>query len=251
MLIQPTIDKLHSLRLTGMLKALQQQMNDPDINSLSFDDRFGLMVDTEMTERDNRKLNSRLKAAKLKEQACIENVDLRHSRGLDKTTFKQLSLGLWINQHRNLFIDGPTGIGKTYLLCSLLHSACRNGFTALYTKTQRLLQDLAIARADGSYNKLITRLAKTNLLALDDFGLVPITDDSSRDLLEVIDDRCKSGSTIISSQLPWEHWHQTITNPTIADAIIDRVIHNAYKIKLNGKTKRKDILSDTEFDTTV
>jgi len=250
MLIQPTIEKLYSLRLKGMIKAIDQQMKDPEIGALSFDDRFGLIVDTEVTERENSRLNNRLKAAKLKQQACIENIDLRHSRGLDKTTIKQLALPQWVKEHRNVLILGPTGVGKTYLTCSLIHSACRNGFSALYSRTQRLLQDLAVARADGSYKKILARLAKTELLAFDDFGLVSLTDDTSRDLLEIIDDRCQSGSTIIVSQLPISHWHETITNSTLADAILDRLVHNAYKLNLKGDSYRKQNQPDTISDTT-
>lgn len=245
MLIQPTIDKLNSLRLTGMVKAIRQQVNDPDIGTLSFDDRLGLIVDTEMTERENRRLHSRLKAAKSKEEACIENIDPRHSRGLDKSTLKQLSSPDWINHHRNVLIVGPTGVGKTYLTCSLINSACRHGFRALYSRTQRMLQNLAIARADGSYQKILSKLSKIDLLVLDDFGLAALTDDTSRDLLEVIDDRCKSSSTIIASQLPIDHWHQTITNSTIADAILDRLVHNSYKINLKGESLRKQNTPDT------
>ena len=250
MLIQPTIDKLCSLRLSGMVKAVQQQINDPDISSLSFDDRLGLIVDTEMTERENRRLNTRLKAAKLKEQACMENIDPRQARGLDKSTLKQLSLPQWIKDHRNVLIVGPTGVGKTYLTCSLINSACRNGFRALYSRTQRMLQNLAIARADGSYQKLLARLAKIELLVLDDFGLAALADDTSRDLLEIIDDRCKSASTVIASQLPIDHWHQTITNSTIADAILDRLVHNSYKLNLKGDSLRKQIPPDTISGTT-
>jgi DNA replication protein DnaC len=251
MLLQPTINKLQSLRLSGMVKAIQQQINDPEIGSLSFDDRLGLIVDTEVTERENRRLNSRLTAAKLKEQACMENIDPRHSRGLDKSTLKQLSLPDWIKHHRNVLIVGPTGVGKTYLACSLINSACRNGFRALYSRTQRMLQNLAIARADGSYQKLLSKFAKIELLVLDDFGLAALADDTSRDLLEIIDDRCKSASTVIASQLPIDHWHQTISNSTIADAILDRLIHNSYKLNLKGDSLRKQNSLDTISDTTV
>lgn len=245
MLMQPTIDKLHSLRLHGMTKAVQQQINDPDIGSLSFDDRLGLIVDTEVTERESRRLHSRLKSARLKEQACMENIDTRQSRGLDKSTLKQLALPLWIKEHRNVLIVGPTGVGKTYLTCSLINSACRNGFSALYLRTNRMLQDFAVARADGSYQKRLAKFAKIQLLVLDDFGLAALADDASRDLLEIIDDRCKSASTIIASQLPIAHWHQTITNSTIADAILDRLIHSSYILNLKGDSYRKQNQRDT------
>lgn len=249
MLIHPTIEKLHALRLAGMAKALQQQLKDPDAKVLSFEDRLGLLVDAEETERDSRRLKQRLKASKMKEPACVENVDVRTPRGLDKALVKQLSTSQWVADHRNVLIVGPTGVGKTYLACSLIHSACRHGFRALYSRSQRLFQDLAIARADGSYRRLLKRLAKTDLLILDDFGLAALPDETSRDLLEVIDDRAGSASTIITSQLPIDHWHQTITNPTIADAILDRVVHNSYKLNLKGESLRKRAASDTNMDT--
>jgi DNA replication protein DnaC len=249
MLIHPTIEKLHALRLSGMAKALQQQLTDPDVKALSFEDRFGLLVDAEDTERGSRRLRERLKASKMKEQACAENVDVRHLRGLDKALVKQLAAAQWIVEHRNVLIVGPTGVGKTYLACSLIHSACRHGFRALYARTQRLLQDLTIARADGSYRRLLNRLAKLDLLVLDDFGLAALPDETSRDLLEVIDDRSGTGSTIITSQLPIDHWHQTIANPTIADAILDRVVHNSYKLNLKGESLRKRTTPDTNTGT--
>lgn len=249
MLIHPTIEKLHALRLAGMAKALQQQLTDPDVKTLSFEDRFGMLVDAEDTERGSRKLKERLKASKMKEQACVENVDVRHPRGLDKALVKQLAAAQWIVEHRNVLIVGPTGVGKTYLACSLIHSACRHGFRALYVRTQRLLQDLTIARADGSYRRLLNRLAKIDLLVLDDFGLAALPDETSRDLLEVIDDRSGTGSTIITSQLPVDHWHQTIANPTIADAILDRVVHNSYKLNLKGESLRKRTTPDTHTST--
>jgi DNA replication protein DnaC len=246
-LIHPTIEKLHALRLTGMAKALQQQLSDPDIMALSFEDRLGLIVDAEETERESRKFRGRLKAARMKESACAENVDLRHPRGLDRALLKQLGTAQWISEHRNVLIVGPTGVGKTYLACSLIHSACRRGFRALYSRSPRLFQDLSIARADGSYRRLLKRLSRFDLLVLDDFGLVLLPDDTSRDLLELVDDRAGAASTIITSQLPVDHWHETISNPTIADAILDRVVHNSYRLILKGESLRKL----TAFDTTA
>jgi len=230
-----------------MAKALQQQLSDPDIKSLSFEDRLGLLVDAEETERESRKFKGRLKAARMKESACAENVDLRHPRGLDKALLKQLAAAQWIGEHRNVLIVGPTGVGKTYLACSLIHSACRRGFRALYSRSPRLFQDLSIARADGSYRSLLKRLSRFDLLVLDDFGLVLLPEDTSRDLLELVDDRTGTASTIITSQLPVDHWHETISNPTIADAILDRVVHNSYRLILKGESLRKL----TAFDTTA
>jgi len=238
MLMQPTIEKLHLLRLSGMAKALEQQLKDPDIHTLSFEDRLGLLIDTEATERESKRITSRLKAAKPKQQACIEDIKTNPSGGVDKSMLKQLALCHWLRDHRNILISGPTGIGKTYLACSLINGACRTGYRALYYRTQRLFHNAALARSDGTYIKLLTKLARIDLLVIDDFGHAVVTDDMSRDLLEIIDDR-DAKSTVIASQLPIDQWHHTFTNATIADAILDRVIHSAYKFELAGETRRK------------
>lgn len=238
MLIQQTIEKLYQLRLKGMAKALEQQLRDPEIHALAFDDRLGLLVDTEATERESKQLASRLKAAKAKQQACIEDVKTNPTCGVTKSTLKHLSTGHWIRDHRNVLISGPTGIGKTYLACSLINTACRTGYKALYYRAQRLFHNMSVARADGSYIKLLQNLAKIDVLVIDDFGHALITDEISRDILEIIDDR-DVRSTVIASQLPIDQWHQTFTNPTLADAILDRLIHNAHKFNLDGPTRRK------------
>lgn len=238
MLVQPTIEKLHTLRLLGMVKALEQQLKDPDIHTLSFEDRLGLLIDTEATERESKRIASRLKAAKPKQQACIEDIKTNPACGVDKSMLRQLALCHWIRDHRNVLISGPTGIGKTYLACSLIHSACRSGYRALYYRAQRLFHNCAVARSDGSYIKLLTKLARIDLLVIDDFGHASVTDEISRDLLEIIDDR-DVRSTVIASQLPIDQWHHTFTNATIADAILDRIVHNAYKFDLDGETRRK------------
>ncbi len=248
MLLQPTIEKLRILRLTGMVKALEQQLRDPDINSLSFEDRLGMMIDSEATERESKQCASRLRAAKPKLQACIEDVKLKATKGIDKSMLKELSLCRWIKDHRNIQLCGPTGIGKTYLACSLINSACRAGYKALYYRAQRLFHNVAVARADGTYTKLLTNLSKVNLLVIDDFGHASVNDEMSRDLLEIIDDRDHS-STLIASQLPLDHWHQTFTNATIADAILDRLVHNAYKLSLDGPSKRKPDAQDCSEDS--
>ncbi len=248
MLIQPTLDKLQKLHLSGMARALEQQQIDPNIHSLSFEDRIGLIVDAEEASRATKKLKNRLQSAKPRTQACLENLARVSARGLDKGTLAVLATSVWIEQGRNILISGPTGVGKTYLNCALITSACRNGHSALYTRSQRLLQDLAVARADGSYRRLLTKLARVEVLVIDDFGLFCMPDDNSRDLLEVIDDRSPAKPTIISSQLPLENWHQTISNPTIADAILDRVVHNSYKLILKGGSIRKRTISDTEVE---
>ena len=177
MLTHPTLTKLHDLRLPGMSRAFSQQLQTPEVANMAFDDRFGLIVDQELTERDSKRMNTRLRHAKLRDQACMENIDFLKPRGLDKSTFAFLATAKWINEHRNVLITGPTGVGKTYLACALAHKACQSGFKTLYARAPRLLHDVAIARADGSYNKLLARLAKLDLLVIDDFALVALADD--------------------------------------------------------------------------
>jgi DNA replication protein DnaC len=240
MLKHPTLDKLHALRLTGMARAYEQQLNMPDIDTLSTDERLGLMTDCEITERDNRRLTSRLRRAKLRHTAIVEDIDYRHPRGLDKSLMKKLILSDWIQQHHNILITGPTGIGKSWLACALAHKACRDGFTALYARTSRFFRDLVIAKGDGRYPKLMTALAKTDLLVLDDFGTSALKDEHRRDLLEILDDRYALKSTLITSQFPVDNWHDLIGDPTLADAILDRLVHNAYNIPLKGESMRKN-----------
>jgi len=239
MLNHPTIDALKSLRLSGMAKSFEEQLKLPDVHKLTFEERLALMVDREVTERDSRLLAARLKAAKLQQQASIEDLDYRQQRGLDKGTVKTLSSCQWIKNHHNVIITGPTGIGKSYLACALGHKACQHLFVTTYVRTPRLFHHLAVARADGTYNRLLGKFARTDLLIVDDFALVPVPEEQSRDLLEVIDDRCNHLSTILVSQLPVEKWHGMIANPTIADSFLDRVVHNSYRIKLQGDSMRK------------
>lgn len=239
MLIHPTLDQLRTLRLTGMLKALEEQMQMPDIDSLSFEQRLGLMADREITERQNRHLKTRLRKASLRQSASVEDIDYLHPRGLDKALVAKLQSCDWIKEHHNLIITGPTGTGKTFLACALAHKACREGLSALYVRIPRLLQDLFISKGDGRYGKLLKSISKTDLLLLDDWGMSKITSEQSRDLLEIIDDRHALRSTLITSQFPVDHWHELIEDPTLADAILDRIIHNAYKINLKGDSMRK------------
>lgn len=251
MLTHPTYEKLQTLKLSGMLKGFEEQQNSTEIESLSFEERLGLLLDREMTERQTKRLRTRLKKAKLRHQAAVEDIDYRHPRGLDKSLMLSLSSCEWIKEHHNLIITGPTGIGKTWLACALAQKACREGYSALYTRLPRLLQDLGIARGDGRYLKVMTDLAKTDLLILDDWGLNPLKNEQKRDLLEVLEDRHGRRSTLVTSQLPVESWHEYLEDPTLADAILDRLIHNAHRIPLRGESMRKknsSLTSTTESE---
>jgi len=239
MLHHPTLDKLQQLRLTGMHQALLDQDRTPEIDQLSFEERLGLLVDRELTQRDDRRLQTRLRQAKLKHRACIEDIDYRHPRGLDKALIQQLANGRWIHEGLNVILQGPTGVGKTWIACALAHSACRHGYSALYLRLPRLLEDLALAHGDGRFPKLMRSFARTDLIVLDDWGLAPMTAPQRRDLLELLDDRHPGRSTLVTSQLPVEHWHDAIGDPTLADAILDRLVHNAYRITLKGESMRK------------
>lgn len=239
MLQHPTLEKLTSLKFTGMVKALTEQMTLPDIEQLSFEERLGLLVDRELTERHDRRLQTRLRNARLKQQACIEDIDYRHRRGLDKSLLTRLSSCQWLKEKLNILLTGPTGVGKTWLACALAQKACREGYTVLYLRLPRLLQELPIAKGDGSYPKRMATLAKTDVLVLDDWGLSKLIPEQQRDLLEILEDRHGTRSTLVTSQLPVDKWHDIIGDPTLADAILDRLIHNAYKINLKGESMRK------------
>ena len=239
MLHHPTLDKLQQLRLSGMFKALTEQMNMPDSETLSFEERLGLLADREMTEREDRRLNTRLRQAKLKHNACVEDIDYRAPRGLDKALILSLAACRWVHEGLNLIINGPTGVGKTWLACALAHKACREGYTALYLRLPRLFEDLSLAHGDGRFTKLMAAFAKTDLLVLDDWGLAKLTAEQRRDLLELLDDRHGHRSTLVTSQIPVDHWHEIIGEPTLADAILDRLVHNAYRINLKGESLRK------------
>lgn len=243
MLTHPTLEKLEQLRLQGMLKALQDQAQTPEIESLGFEERLGLMIDREMTERDNRRLKTRLRKAKLRQEAAIEDINYRHPRGLEKAIVLRLASCQWIADHRNLLITGSTGVGKSYLACAFAHKACREGYSAIYMRLPRLGRELSLAKADGSYGKLLAQWAKTDLVVIDDWGIAPLSDEHRRDLLEILDDRYDRRATLVASQLPVEKWHAYLDDPTVADAILDRLIHNAYRIKLDGDTLRKMALT--------
>lgn len=239
MLTHPLFEKLTQLRLLGMLLALKELMNASDTERLGFEERLGLLVDREVCHRENRQLLSRLKKAKLRQSACVEDVDFRHRRGLDQALFLQLAQCAWIRQHHNVLIIGPTGVGKTYLACALAHKACREGYSAMYFRLPRLLQELALSKGDGRYTGLLKTIARVDLLVLDDWGLKAFSADQQHDLLELLEDRHGLRSTLITSQVATDHWHELITNATIADAVCDRLVHNAYRITLKGESMRK------------
>ena len=239
MLTQPILDNLQRLRFYGMLTALEEQMQMPDIHKLGFEERLGLLVDREMTDREDRRLKTRLRKAKLRQHACVEDVDFRHPRKLDKRLFMSLAGCRWLKELNNALIIGPTGVGKTYLACALAQKACREGYTALYFRLPRLLHDLSIAKADGRYDKVMTSISRTDLLVLDDWGLDKFVKEQRHDLLEILEDRHGLHSTLVTSQVPVKHWHEVVDDPTLADAILDRLVHNAYKLVLDGESMRK------------
>ncbi len=238
MLKNPTIDKMTILGLNGMLRALEQQSQLQDAETLSFEDRLALLIDAECSERETTQYNKRLKFAKLRDKACVEDIDFKSNRGIDKRLIAQLADGQWLKDHRNVLITGKTGVGKTYIACALGHKACRLNFSVVYFRAPRFFQELTVARLKNTYPSFLTRLKKHNLLILDDFALVPITEEQCRDMLEVADDRSGTSSFIISSQLPVKDWYQTFANATLADAILDRVVHGSYRIDLSGPTRR-------------
>jgi DNA replication protein DnaC len=240
MLNTQTTHKLRALKLTGMLEAIESQAAQPDLVSLSFDERFGLLVDYEYSFRENRRLARLLKDAKLKhQQASIEDIDFNPRRGLDKSYLMTLANCDWIQKRQHLIFTGPAGAGKTWLACAYGHQACRQAMPVIYKRVPRLLEELKIARGDGSIVKFRTQLAKVNVLILDDWGMVPIDGMGLHDLLELVDDRVNTGSLVITSQLPVSTWHEYLGEPTIADAILDRIVHNAHKIEVNGESMRR------------
>ena len=239
MLREPTLEKLRQLKLHGMARAFDEQLATSQYDELTFEERLGIMVDRERTEQENRRLQSRLKTAKLRQQACIEDIDYRHPRGLDKSLMTSLYTCQWIKDHLNVLITGPTGVGKSFVACALGHRACLLGYKVLYLRAPRLFQDLALARGDGRYNKLMNSISKTHLIVIDDWGLAALTDHEQRDFLEILEDRYNIHSTIIAGQVPLQHWSELMENPTVSDAILDRLIHNAYKIILKGESIRK------------
>ena len=235
-----TFQKLGEMRMHAFAHALQQQLDTDQYEELGFDERVGLLVDQEWTEREARSLTRRLQLARLRDRtACVEDIDYQHPRGLDRALMQRLATCEWIKKRRNLLINGKTGCGKTFIACALAHKACREGFSVVYRRLPRLLLELELARGDGSWPRLLARWAKTDLLVIDDWGLVPLAPQSRGDLLEVIEDRHGERSTVIAGQLPISEWHKYIGDPAVADAALDRVVHNAHHLKLKGDSMRK------------
>lgn len=241
MLTEPTLDKLKQLTLFAMADAFIEQQRKPEVNGLEFDERFSLLVDAEWMLRQNKRIQRRLKEAKLKlTQACVEDVDGSTARGIEKAMVLKLGTCAFIEEHRNVLITGMTGTGKSFLACALGQQACRKGYRVLYRRAGRLYDELAHAKADGSLGRMLARIAKIDVLVLDDFGLGAMREGDRHVLLEVLEDRYGSRSTIITSQLPPDAWHDYIHDPTVADSICDRVIHNAYRVALKGPSRRKE-----------
>ena len=239
MLNHATLDKMQAMKLTGMADMLDRQMRSGDHAPLTFEERLGMLVDAEWDAREGRKLTRRLQTARLRYPASIEDLDYATPRGLDRQVVLALATGHWIHEHQGLLVTGPTGIGKSYLACAFVERACRCGYTARYVRMPRLLQELAVSRGDGTYGKTLVRLAKLDLLAIDDWLLAPLKDPERRDLLEVIEDRYDHSSTLIATQLPVKSWHEAIGEASLADAICDRLVHGAHTITLQGPSMRQ------------
>jgi len=239
MLIEQTLEKMNAMKLTGMVSALEQQRSSTEHARLDFDERLGLLVDAEWIAREQRKLKTRLSAAKLRYDACLEDVNFKHPRGLDRQVVLSLGNCGYVQSHHNLVITGPTGIGKSYLSCAFVERACRRGYRAAYVRMPRLLQELSVARGDGSYARILDRLARLELLAIDDWLLAPLRDAERRDVVEVVEDRSERVSTLVASQLPPKDWHASIGDPNLADGICDRLLHDAHRLDLKGASMRR------------
>jgi DNA replication protein DnaC len=242
MLIHPTLEKLRALKLEGFARGLEEQMaSAAEMAGLSFEERLGLLVDREVMDRENKRLAGRLHRAKLRQSACLEDIDFRHPRGLDRSLVMSLAGCNWIKEHLNVLLTGATGTGKSYLACALAHRACLEGYSALYARVPRLFGELAVARGDGRYAKMLKSIARVDVLVLDDWGLARLNAEERGDLLEIMEDRYQMRSTIVASQLPVDKWHEVIGDPTIADAVLDRLVNNAYRISLSGESMRRKL----------
>jgi DNA replication protein DnaC len=243
MLIHPTVERLRELGLSAMADAFTELQNAPDAAELTREDWLGLLVDREATSRENKRLARRLREAKLRQAAIVEDVNLHAPRGLDRALFQKLSTCEWLRDHHHLVVIGPTGIGKSWLACALGHKACREGFSVLYKRASRLFGDLAQARGEGRLPRLLTTLERVRLLIIDDWGPEPLKPEQRRDLLEIVDDRYDRGSLLITSQVPVNKWHEVIADPTLGDAILDRIVHRAHRIELKGPSLRHQIVA--------
>jgi DNA replication protein DnaC len=239
MLNQPTIEKLQTMKLHGMADAFRAQIETIHANQLGFEERFGMLVDQQWLWKENRALTRRLQSARLKERGVIEDIDYQHPRGLDRKLVRTLSASDWVRQNQNVLLIGPTGIGKSWLACALAQKACRDGFSVMHKRTTELFRELAVAHVDGSIGRVLLKYSRIDVLVLDDFAMAPLKDSERRDFLEICDDRYQRRSIILTSQVPMAHWHEQIGDPTIADSILDRLVHNAYRIELNGESMRK------------
>ena len=240
MLSEPMMEKLLSMRLTGMAEALKAQRQDPGATELGFEERLGMLVDQQWNWRENQALERRMKAAKLRGGACIEDIDFRASRGLDRSVVRALAQeSNWVAKRENLFVLGPTGVGKSYLASALAQKACRDGYSVFYARAQALFRDLGLARADGSLRHLLARLGRIDVMVIDDWAMAPMTEPERRDFWEICEERYQLRSTVLTSQLPISRWHEQIGDPTLADGILDRLVHNAHKIEMKGESMRK------------
>ena len=247
MLHQPTIEKMMAMRLEAMVEAWKGFDQDENTQQLSFEEKLSLMVDRLWTSRQNLALQRRLRYAKLRSNACVEDIDYRTSRGLDKSMVRALAAGsTWVERHENLFLVGPTGVGKSYIACALAHKACRDGYLVLYTRASALFRDLALARADGSLRNLLARLGRVDVLVIDDWAMAPMAESERRDFWEICEERYQTRSTVLTSQLPVSQWHEQIGDPTMADGILDRLVHNAHRIEMRGESMRKTKTAGTE-----
>lgn len=239
MLMQPTIEKLYAMKMTGMAEAIRRQLEDPEASRLSFEERLALLVDQQWDWLQNKAFTRRLKNARFKTDAAVEDIDYRHPRRLDRQLIRSLSGCDWVRRHQNILVTGPCGVGKSFIAGALAHKAVREGFTSLYVRAPRLFRDLAVARADGSFGRLLDRIARIDVLLVDDWAMAPLADSERRDFLEICDDRYATRSTILTSQVPVTQWHDQIGDPTVADSILDRLVHNAHRIELQGASMRK------------
>jgi DNA replication protein DnaC len=235
---EQTFDKLYRMKLHGMAKALEENLKQPDMANLSFEERLAMLVDAQWLWRENHSLATRLRSAKLKQQASIEDINFRHPRQLDRSLIRSLSSCDWVRDRHNIAVSGPSGIGKTFICCALLEKACREGFTALYFRAEKFFRTLSMAYADGSFDKVLSKLSRIDVLAIDDWGIAPMGDRERRHLLEVLEDRNQARSTVITSQFPIETWHEVVGSPTLADAVVERILTRAHRIELQGETIR-------------